>query len=184
MFKIDAPNLSTYLLSGIIDPAVLVKAIKKVYVGVAKEDELLQLHPSEITFDNPDLPYDDSMTVLEVIKDSLFIKSFKDAAVRIDEINEGLRLYIPTAEFGEEFKETVLVPFMKGKYSKIKREYIPTTYNHLTIRNGKFRKNLAYCILMKHPSWREEIEEYLDVVIEEDAELWDKPNPLCELLII
>jgi hypothetical protein len=80
----------------------------------------------------------------------------------------------------KEIKETVIDPFLEGKYSEIDRDFLNKSHQLWVydFRKRRFIKNEIYQICIKDKFYKEYLEKILDVTIDTDAELGTIPN--CE----
>lgn len=75
-----------------------------------------------------------------------------------------------------EIKDSVVKPFLEGKYSKISRKYVKKFFSPEQWSPSGWRKSNNWMILNKDPQLREYWEQTLDVVLPEDAEVWSRPE--------
>lgn len=84
---------------------------------------------------------------------------------------------------GEDFRETVVRPFLAGKYSQIDREFVKTYHPVFTQEDQfSYSKNPARMALDKSPELKQYWEDELKVIVEDGAELWSIPDKSQEIL--
>lgn len=82
--------------------------------------------------------------------------------------------------FSDEVKQSIVKPFLEGKYSKIDREYMRAHFNkYVSETSGQFSTN--WMILNKHPQLRKYWEEQIGTTLSQDAEVWSKPEKHDEI---
>ena len=86
-------------------------------------------------------------------------------------LNEFIVVFKPT----KEDADTIIKPFISGKYSEIDRKYVTDCFPENTIVDGKYRQSSNWQILNKSKSMREYWEEKLDANLGEQ-EVWSKPE--------
>ena len=127
----------------------------------------------------------------------IFVMEFSNAWIE-DEFLEELRKspfykteYDPTKQMThvvlqipEGYRDTVVKPFLAGKYSKIDRDYVRRYYEPKR-RNvaGIYEDSYNYKILTKHPEIRDWWEYRLGTSLPEDAEVWPKPEKEDEIFM-
>ena len=72
----------------------------------------------------------------------------------------------------------ILNHFKKGEYSKIDKRYVNKFFPKFV--DGKV--SLRWKVFYKDPSLKAFWEDKLDVNLDSDKELWDKPSPSDEIL--
>jgi hypothetical protein len=84
----------------------------------------------------------------------------------------------------DQERELVVRPALAGKYSKIDRQYVDAFFKKVFIHPIKkvYVQSRNWQVLHRDEKLRQEMEEYLDVTIEPEAELLDKPFPEREIL--
>jgi len=88
-------------------------------------------------------------------------------------LNEDHRMFV--FSFEDNFKQSVVSPFLAGKYSKIDRDYVNMFFPREIISGITRRPSMNWMILNKSPKIREQWEDILDVSLPEDAEVWSRP---------
>lgn len=85
-------------------------------------------------------------------------------------------------EFPEDYKQTIVQPFLEGKYSKINRQYVNQYYKPFTMNeHGERIMSRNWMILHKHDDLRKEWENILDMNLPDDAEVWSRPTKYEEV---
>lgn len=72
----------------------------------------------------------------------------------------------------EEYKETVMKPFLRGKYSEVDRDYVESNFSKSPASPHYWNR----LILDKADDVRNWQEERIGVELPPDAEVWDKPK--------
>lgn len=85
-------------------------------------------------------------------------------------------------EVTENNYNTIVKPFLDGKYSKICREYVRRNFNEVVKgTNGKPDLSNNYKVLTKHPDLRKYWEGRIGVEFTEDMEVWSRPEKEDEI---
>ena len=85
-------------------------------------------------------------------------------------------------------KNTIIVPFLKGKYSEIDRDYVTKYFKQQEFVGydswgyPQYRELINYKVLTKSPDLKEYWEKRLDVELDPDAEVWSRPEEENEIL--
>ena len=83
-----------------------------------------------------------------------------------------------------KWKETVVEPFLQGKYSEIDREYVKRYFPESVYKSGNKEPSVNYMILNKDELLKNYWENMLDVDLDEDAEVWSKVDLEREILFL
>lgn len=86
-------------------------------------------------------------------------------------------------QFPEEFMEEYKL-FLQGKYSKFRRQYRRLFPDYIVTAEGEREVSLQYHIFNKTSAIREYWESKVDQILDEDAEMWSKPDMTSEILDI
>jgi len=95
---------------------------------------------------------------------------------------------IYTFAITDKDKETIVSPFLKGKYSEIDRDYVAKNFPNKeyigTNQHGRpvYKPLVNYKILTKDPSLKEWWEEKYGLALPEGAEVWSRPEPEDEIM--
>lgn len=79
-------------------------------------------------------------------------------------------------EFFPKYKDTVVSPFMEGKYSKIDQNYVNRFFSPYVFNGEELVPSYNYMILTKSPILKQMWEDAIGVELDEEAEVWSKPE--------
>ena len=96
--------------------------------------------------------------------------------------NTGFDLVMYVFDIPELYKEDYL-HFLEGKYSKFTKEY-KAIFPRLTVIGGKSEPSIHFKAIEKDPDLKLQIEKILDTYLDEEAELWPKPDLKREIFRI
>lgn len=102
---------------------------------------------------------DDKKLLESFIKDIEYVVDYYS----IDDNYIMVKLVIPA-----QYKETIIKPFIKGKYSIIDRDYVKNKFQEF-LTDGS--PSINYLILTKSPIMRESIERGIGCSLPDDAEV-------------
>ena len=74
----------------------------------------------------------------------------------------------------EEY-EGIVKQFLKGKYSRIDRDYVAENFPKIEIIDGNYYYTNNWKILTQHESLKRYWEAEIDAELPEDAEVWSRP---------
>lgn len=101
------------------------------------------------------------------------IKNLREHAWYRDELDPSLESIMFVFKIPARIKETIIEPFLAGKYSEIDRAYVDKCFDHWLPNKTR---TLNYKILTKSIELRKYWEELLDVELPKDAEVWTIPK--------
>lgn len=82
----------------------------------------------------------------------------------------------------EKYLETVVQPFLEGKYSKIDRNYVKQYFPPMVLTDsGGYLPSMNYKILTKDQGVANYWREFRGLDIPEDAEVWSRPEKEDEI---
>lgn len=79
-------------------------------------------------------------------------------------------------KLSEKFREQVVVPFLKGKYSEIDRTYVHKYFSPQSWDGSKWIPSANWQILHKDPKLKKYWEQLLEVTLPDNAEVWSIPE--------
>ena len=108
-----------------------------------------------------------------------------DSALLVYPVSPGRTGY--QLEINDDDKETIIMPFVKGKYSQINRTYVKENFPEKELigmdvfGRQQFRKLTNWKILNRDESLKDWWEEKLAVSLPEGAEVWSRPEKAQEI---
>lgn len=131
------------------------------YIGHSSERELLGKN-LYLVFEEPV----DAVELMELNPDK-FEYSLEDGKIGVYSITD-------------EEQETIVKPFIDGKYSLIDRDYVSKNYAPSIIVNGREYHDYCFDVLNKAETIKKYWEHRINTTLPEGAEVWSKPDLTIE----
>ena len=171
-----ANNTSSFILPilGLPVGILLTNGFQSAYLGDETTNPGVWGEYLYLTFDKHEL----TQELIEELKDhGLLNKTYQSI------LDDSIQVY--RFDIDEEDSESIVQPFIKGKYSEINREYVKE--NFYTFVHSESQGKIAhkpimnYLILTKDDKLREYWEDRLGCELPENAEIWSLPEKVDEI---